>query len=393
MTQMKDSGKRQNFKTGAVRDAAENKPRPDLISPYADEREGEWMRLGAEKYAERNWEQGIPISRCIASLRRHLMAYMMGKTDEDHMAAVRTNASFILHFEHEIAAGRLPASLDDMPKYEQRGPHSSNFKTEMMLPEQFNREYMDEPDSDWLRSDERKQMHKEFAQDVVDGLGLGRYDDKIRKAAFDVAATAELPDEKVVLDVGAATDSPSASKQHDMWPDPSYQLSPAMRKSPVDDGSSYPYNDIRKLAEPGEDTGIGTATESPQRPTLYIAGPMRGKPRLNWDAFFEAERRLQEAGYNTINPARLDEKRGIDPDTFDVKGREIPQDVLRRIVQDDLAHIIPLDPAHGDGIALLDDANASTGASAEVAVATWLRLPFGDINTWVGLGDRSNKDV
>jgi nucleoside 2-deoxyribosyltransferase len=33
------------------------------------------------------------------------------------MAAIRTNAGFILHFEEEIAAGRLLASLDDMPKY------------------------------------------------------------------------------------------------------------------------------------------------------------------------------------------------------------------------------------------------------------------------------------
>jgi nucleoside 2-deoxyribosyltransferase len=33
------------------------------------------------------------------------------------MAAVRTNAGFILHFEEEIKAGRLSRSLDDMPKY------------------------------------------------------------------------------------------------------------------------------------------------------------------------------------------------------------------------------------------------------------------------------------
>src|SRR5690606_7315289 len=101
-------------------DTAEGKPRPDLISPYAQMREGEWMRKGAEKYAERNWEKGIPISRCIASLERHLMAYNMCLTHEDHMAAVRTNASFILHTEEMIRRGILPASLDDMPKYEQQ---------------------------------------------------------------------------------------------------------------------------------------------------------------------------------------------------------------------------------------------------------------------------------
>jgi hypothetical protein len=114
---MKDSGERQNFETGAVRDAAMGKPRPDLISPHAAIREGHWLRMGADKYRERNWESGMPISRCIASLERHLAAFKLGQADEDHMAAIRCNAGFILHFEEEIKAGRLPASLDDMPHY------------------------------------------------------------------------------------------------------------------------------------------------------------------------------------------------------------------------------------------------------------------------------------
>lgn len=116
---MHDSGDRQSFETGAVRDSGDGKTRPDLISPYANEREGEWMRKGSEKYTERNWEKGIPISRCIASLERHLCAYKRGCTAEDHMAAIRTNASFILHYEEMIKRGLLPSSLDDMPKYEQ----------------------------------------------------------------------------------------------------------------------------------------------------------------------------------------------------------------------------------------------------------------------------------
>jgi nucleoside 2-deoxyribosyltransferase len=78
------------------------------------------MGKGAEKYGVRNYEKGMPISECIASLSRHLEAYKLGLTDEDHMAAIRTNAGFILHYEEEIKAGRLPASLDDMPHYAQR---------------------------------------------------------------------------------------------------------------------------------------------------------------------------------------------------------------------------------------------------------------------------------
>jgi nucleoside 2-deoxyribosyltransferase len=115
--QMKDSGERQKFNTGAVRDTATGKPRPDLISPHANLREGAWLRLGAEKYKERNWEAGMGISRCIASLARHLESYKLGLRDEDHMAAIRCNAGFILHYEEEIKAGRLDAGLDDMPHY------------------------------------------------------------------------------------------------------------------------------------------------------------------------------------------------------------------------------------------------------------------------------------
>lgn len=117
---MQDSGERRTFETGAVRDRGEFKPRPDLISPHANLREGAWLALGAKKYKPRNWEKGMNISECVASLSRHLEAYKLGLTDEDHIAAIRTNAGFILHYEEEIKAGRLPASLDDMPKYENR---------------------------------------------------------------------------------------------------------------------------------------------------------------------------------------------------------------------------------------------------------------------------------
>ncbi len=78
---MQDSGKRETFSTGAVRDTAEGKPRPDLFSPFAMERIGLWLMRGAEKYSEHNWAKGIPASRCMASLHRHLMKYMQGATD------------------------------------------------------------------------------------------------------------------------------------------------------------------------------------------------------------------------------------------------------------------------------------------------------------------------
>ena len=106
---MTDSGKRQSFGKGmAIRDTADDKPRPDLISPFAEERQGHWLRMGAAKYAERNWEKGMPFSRCVASLKRHLMKYQQGKRDEDHLAAIMFNAMALIHYEEMIERGVLP---------------------------------------------------------------------------------------------------------------------------------------------------------------------------------------------------------------------------------------------------------------------------------------------
>ena len=101
----------------AVRDTAADKPRPDLISPFAEERQGHWLRMGAAKYAERNWEKGMPFSRCVASLKRHLMKYQQGMRDEDHLAAIMFNAMALIHYEEMIERGVLPADLNDMPEY------------------------------------------------------------------------------------------------------------------------------------------------------------------------------------------------------------------------------------------------------------------------------------
>ena len=114
---MQDSGKRERFSTGAVRDSADGKPRPDLFSPFAMERIGRWLELGARKYAPRNWERGMEFSRVAASLHRHLMKFMQHDASEDHLAAIAVNASFLMHYEAMIRRGLLPKELDDLPEY------------------------------------------------------------------------------------------------------------------------------------------------------------------------------------------------------------------------------------------------------------------------------------
>lgn len=118
---VKDSGKRESFNTGAVRDTADDKPRPDLVSPFFLMRLGEHLRKGAVKYSEHNWEKGIPSSRCLASAHRHLAQFEMGDTDEDHLAAVAFNIMAIIHNQEVAKRGRelnVPeGTLNDLPVY------------------------------------------------------------------------------------------------------------------------------------------------------------------------------------------------------------------------------------------------------------------------------------
>ena len=47
---------------------------------------------------------------------------------------------------------------------------------------------------------------------------------------------------------------------------------------------------------------------------IYIAGPMSGHPNLNWNAFDEKEKQLTAAGFDVVNPARMDREIGLDPE-------------------------------------------------------------------------------
>jgi hypothetical protein len=115
---VKDSGERREFSTGSVRDRGDLKPRPDYISPFALLEVGEHMRKGAEKYGPFNWGLGQPFSEMTASMFRHLLQWIAGDADENHLAAIVFNAQALMHFRHLIAKGVLPAELDDMPRYE-----------------------------------------------------------------------------------------------------------------------------------------------------------------------------------------------------------------------------------------------------------------------------------
>lgn len=116
--EIKDSGTRRGFESGAVRDAETGKGRFDLLSWFTLRRLAIHMEKGADKYAARNWEKGMPLSVFFDSAIRHAYKYLAGEQDEDHAAAALWNFHGLIHIEEMIARGVLPQSLNDLPQYE-----------------------------------------------------------------------------------------------------------------------------------------------------------------------------------------------------------------------------------------------------------------------------------
>lgn len=128
MAELKDSGARREFDTGAVRDVAEGKGRCDLLplevigtylydeimtdigrfictknclylhnalsdfacKAYSGDVYTMFLEAakqyedGAKKYSDRNWEKGIPLHCFIDSGVRHYLKFMRGDNDEPH---------------------------------------------------------------------------------------------------------------------------------------------------------------------------------------------------------------------------------------------------------------------------------------------------------------------
>lgn len=109
-----DSGTRQNFETGAVRDIQAGKGRFDLLPGWALKRIAQHFEEGAKKYGDSNWKKGIPLRRYLDSAMRHLVAFSEGEQDEPHEVAAVWNILCLMQTKHYIDQGRLPKSLDDL---------------------------------------------------------------------------------------------------------------------------------------------------------------------------------------------------------------------------------------------------------------------------------------
>ena len=111
-TVLPDSGARSEFTTGAVRDAYEGKGNPSLIPVDALRAVARRFEDGATKYGRDNWKQGIPLSRYVDSLYRHLWQFLEGDTTEDHAGAIIWNAMCLTQTKKLVEDGKLPDELN-----------------------------------------------------------------------------------------------------------------------------------------------------------------------------------------------------------------------------------------------------------------------------------------
>ena len=117
MSKIKDSGNRTQFQTGAVRDMHQGKGRCDLLPPNALLRLARHFETGSLKYGDRNWELGIPCHSFADSGMRHLLKYMAGNTDEDHLIAAIWNLMCLAETE------QLRPEMMDIPSREVKKPN------------------------------------------------------------------------------------------------------------------------------------------------------------------------------------------------------------------------------------------------------------------------------
>lgn len=103
---VRDSGKREHFDSGMLRDTEDEKVSYDLIfdGPML-ERWAVHLTKGAKKYAKRNWMNANSekeLDRFRSSAIRHFVQWLRGDTDEDHAAAIIFNLNGVEYVKERI---------------------------------------------------------------------------------------------------------------------------------------------------------------------------------------------------------------------------------------------------------------------------------------------------
>ena len=112
--EIKDSGERREFSTGAVRDMQANKGDMVSLPNAAILRLSKHYEGGAAKYGRWNYTKGIPVSSFMDSALRHIFKYLDGWDDEDHLSAAAFNILGAMEMEEKHI------ELQDIPSRQQK---------------------------------------------------------------------------------------------------------------------------------------------------------------------------------------------------------------------------------------------------------------------------------
>jgi len=103
-----------------------------------------------------------------------------------------------------------------------------------------------------------------------------------------------------------------------------------------------------------------------RKTTVYLAGPLTGKPYFNFLQFDAYKARLEIAGLKVISPADIDREYGFDPFVSMTKNNPKREDCITR----DVDAI-----TKSDAVVLMPGWKKSSGSMAEVATAIFLNKP------------------
>ena len=110
-----------------------------------------------------------------------------------------------------------------------------------------------------------------------------------------------------------------------------------------------------------------------RKPTIYIAGPMRGYDDYNYPAFDRQQKVLEEQGWKVINPAEMDrddDKPINGPMQFDPDNNYEDHEFMRKALKRDMVAICDDCTA----IYMMSNWEKSKGAKTEWALAKALGL-------------------
>lgn len=85
------------FSTGAVRSSDREGVRYDLITPIGLKCVAEAYAEGSKKYADFNWEKGMPVSDILNHAVAHIYAYLSGDRSEKHLGHAAWNLLAACH--------------------------------------------------------------------------------------------------------------------------------------------------------------------------------------------------------------------------------------------------------------------------------------------------------